>query len=54
MVVTTWFDQSGSGNDATQGSSLLRPKIYDATTGVIVDDNEKPAVQFDGATLSPL
>ena len=47
MVVTTWFDQSGSGNDATQGSSLLRPKIYDATTGVIVE-NGKPAVEFDG------
>ena len=48
MVVTTWFDQSGSGNNATQGTSANRPKIYDGTTGVIVDDNGKPAVDFDG------
>jgi len=48
MVVTTWFDQSGSGNDATQGSSLLRPKIYDATTGVVTE-NGKPAVRAVGS-----
>ena len=40
MVVTTWFDQSGSGNNATQGTSANRPKIYDGTTGVIVDERE--------------
>jgi len=50
MVVTTWYDQSGNSNNATQGSSLLRPKIYDATTGVIVDDNGKPAVEFNGTS----
>ena len=49
MVVTTWFDQSGSGNNATQGTSANRPKIYDGTTGVIVE-NGKPAVDFDGGT----
>jgi hypothetical protein len=47
MVVATWYDQSGNGNDATQGSSLLRPKIYDGQDGVITE-NEKPAVQLDG------
>ena len=48
MVLVTWFDQSGSGNDATQGSSLLRPKIYDATTGVVTSLNGKPAMDFTG------
>jgi hypothetical protein len=47
MVVVTWFDQSGSGNDATQGTSANRPKIYDGTTGVVLE-NGKPAVEFDG------
>mgnify|MGYP003648514366 CR=1 FL=1 len=45
--MATWFDQSGSGNNATQPSSLLRPKIYDATTGVVLE-NGKPAMQLDG------
>jgi hypothetical protein len=48
MVVATWYDQSGNGNDATQGTSSARPKIYDATTGVVLE-NGKPAVQFDGS-----
>jgi hypothetical protein len=47
MVVVTWYDQSGNSNDATQPSSLLRPKIYDGQDGVITE-NEKPAVQLDG------
>ena len=52
MVVVTWFDQSGNSNDATQPSSLLRPKIYDGTTGVVTE-NGKPSVEFDGGdTLS--
>ena len=47
VFVVTWFDQSGSGNNATQGTSTARPKIYDGVTGVVTD-NRKPAVQFDG------
>ena len=50
MVVTTWFDQSGSGNDATQGTSANRPKIYDGTTGVVTE-NGKPAVDFQADVL---
>jgi len=52
MVVVTWFDQSGNSNDATQGTSANRPKIYDGTTGVVTEGsagNEKPAVEFDGS-----
>ena len=51
MVVTTWYDQGGSGKNATQSSSLLRPKIYDATTGVVTRGTaNKPSVLFTGST----
>ncbi len=31
--VKTWYDQSGNGNDATQGTTASQPKIYDSVTG---------------------
>jgi len=49
MVVATWYDQSGNSNDASQATSANRPKIYDGTTGVILE-NGKPAVEFDGSS----
>ncbi len=49
VFVVTWYDQSGNSNDATQISSGNRPKIYDATTGVITE-NGKPVVEFDGSS----
>lgn len=45
--VTTWFDQSGNGYDSTNATASEQPKIYDASTGVILE-NGKPAVSFDG------
>jgi hypothetical protein len=45
--VRTWYDQSGSGNDATQSTTSQMPKIYDGTNGVILE-NGKPAIQTDG------
>jgi hypothetical protein len=45
--VDTWHDQSGNGNDATQGATANQPKIYDSVTGVVTE-NGKPAVEFDG------
>jgi len=44
--VTTWYDQAGNSNDATQATAASQPKIVDA--GVLVEDNGKPAVDFDG------
>ena len=41
VFVQTWYDQSINGNNATQPSSLLRPKIYDGTTGALVKENGK-------------
>ncbi len=40
--VTTWYDQSGNSNDATQSVAASQPKIVDA--GVLVGDG----IEFDG------
>lgn len=45
--VTTWYDQSGNGNNATQSSATEQPKIYDSATG-ITEINGKPAMYYDG------
>jgi hypothetical protein len=41
--VTTWFDQSGNGNDATQLTASQQPKIVD--TGVLVLSNGNAAIK---------
>ena len=46
-TVATWYDQSGSGNDATQSTPTSQPKVFDGATGVVLDNGE-PAVEFDG------
>jgi len=46
--VTTWYDQSGNSNDATQSTAAYQPKIYDSSTGVITE-NGTAAIQFDGS-----
>jgi len=43
---TTWYDQSGSGNDATQATAAAQPKLI--TLGVTELENGKPALSFDG------
>jgi hypothetical protein len=44
--VETWYDQSGNGNDATQGIALSQPSIV--KNGGTVKLNGKPSVDFDG------
>lgn len=44
--VTTWYDQSGNGADATQTTSGNQPRIMNA--GVIEHQNELPSIKFDG------
>ena len=44
--VTTWYDQSGSGNDATQTTASAQPKIV--SSGSTILENGKPAVSYDG------
>ena len=44
--VTTWYDQSGNGVNATQTNAAQQPKIV--SSGSTILDNGKAAVQFDG------
>ena len=44
--VTTWHDQSGNGNDATQATPGDQPKIFDSVTGVSTV-NSKPCIRWD-------
>ena len=48
-LVVTWYDQSGNGNDATQSTVGNQPKIYDGTTGIVLE-NGKPAIDNQGGT----
>ena len=43
---TTWYDQSGSGNDATQATAAAQPLLIRA--GVTNTENGKAALSFDG------
>ena len=45
--VTTWYDQSGQGNDATQAVSTSQPKIVEA--GVLITEGGVPAIKPDGS-----
>jgi len=44
--VTTWYDQSGNANNATQATAANQPKIV--SSGTLVTENGKAAVDFDG------
>jgi len=44
--VTTWYDQSSNGNDAEQSTEDSQPQIV--SSGSLVTENGKPALQFDG------
>lgn len=51
--VTTWYDQSGGGNDATQATTTRQPKVYDNAGGV-EQENSKPCVVFASASSTNL
>jgi len=42
--VTTWYDQSGNGRDATQSTGANQPQIVSA--GSVILENGKPSIQF--------
>jgi hypothetical protein len=44
--VTTWYDQSANGRNATQTTALNQPQIV--SSGSVMTENGKPAAQFDG------
>ena len=41
--VTTWYDQSGNGNDATQSTASAQPQIV--SSGSVILENGKPVLQ---------
>ena len=45
--VTTWYDQSGNGNDVTQATAGNQPKIVDA--GSVILENGTPVIDFSAA-----
>jgi len=47
-LVTTWYDQSGNSNDATQATAASQPKIVDA--GALVTDGANPSIDFPDPT----
>lgn len=48
--VTTWYDQSGNGRNATQATANNQPRIMNS--GIIEKQNGKPAVYFSGLSNS--
>ena len=47
--VTTWYDQSGSANNAVQTTTTLQPNIVTAGA-LLVDSNGKPEIDFDASS----
>ena len=47
--VTTFYDQTGNGNDATNSTESEQPQIVDG--GTLVTENSKAAIDFDGDDL---
>jgi len=45
--VTTWYDQSGNSNDATQATAGSQPKIV--SSGTVIKENSVPAIEMDGS-----
>jgi len=48
--VTTWYDQSGNGNNYTQNIANEQPKLV--SFGVVELENGKPTILFDGVNDS--
>lgn len=44
--VTTWYDQSGNGTNATQSTAANQPRIV--SSGIVEKINTKPALSLDG------
>ena len=46
--VTTWYDQSGNSNNATQTSAAAQPQIVSGGSTILV--NSKPTLEFNGTS----
>ena len=54
--VTTWYDQSGNGRNATQSTAGSQPQIV--SSGAVITENSKPILRFNSqffqfSTLTP-
>lgn len=45
--VTTWYDQSGNGYDASQTTAANQPQIV--SSGSVIVEGSNPTLQFDGS-----
>ena len=45
--VTTWYDQSGNGYNASTATALNQPQVV--ASGAVIVENSKPSVKFDGS-----
>ena len=45
-AVTTWYDQTGNGNNATNSTESEQPLVVSG--GTLVEENGKAAIDFDG------
>jgi hypothetical protein len=43
--VTTWYDQSGNANNATQTTAAKQPQIV--SSGSVINQNSNPTIKFD-------
>ena len=50
--VTTWYDQSGNANDATQSTAANQPQIV--SSGSVINVNSKPCLQFTNSSTQTL
>lgn len=48
--ITTWYDQSGNGKNATQTTAINQPQIV--SNGSVLLQNGKPCAKFDGVNDS--
>jgi hypothetical protein len=46
--VTTWYDQSGNGNNAVQTTAANQPQIV--SSGSVINVNSKPCLQFTNSS----
>jgi hypothetical protein len=50
--VTTWYDQSGNANNATQTTAANQPQIV--SSGSVINVNSKPCLQFTSSSAQRL
>jgi hypothetical protein len=50
--ITTWYDQSGNGNNATQTTASNQPQIV--SSGSVINVNSKPCLQFTNSSQQRL